>query len=46
MGCSYHHGDRHTDVLVYGGNKHRQSKFERHVMTDLIIFKFGKSSSV
>ena len=41
MGCSYHISDKHTDVLVYGGNKQRQSKFERHVMTDLVIFKFG-----
>ena len=41
MSCSYHVSDRQTHVIVYGGNKQRQSKFERHVMTDLLIFKFG-----
>ena len=41
MGCSYHIGERQTDVVVYGGNKQRQSKYERHVMTDVVIFRFG-----
>lgn len=32
-----------TDVIVYGGNKRRKSKYEKNVMTDLMIFRFGES---
>lgn len=34
--------ERQTDVVVYGGNKRRKTKFERNVMTNMIIFRFGK----
>ena len=42
MSCSYHIADRQTDVLVYGGNKQRKTKFERNVVTDLLVIKFGE----
>ena len=42
MSCSVHIQERQTDVLVFGRNKQRKSKFERNVMTDLMIFRFGK----
>ena len=41
--CASHfveHGQ--TDVVVFGGNKRRQTKFERNVITGLVIFRFGK----
>ena len=34
--------ERQADVVVYGGNKRRKTKFERNVMTDMIIFRFGE----
>ena len=43
MSCSYHIAEGQTDVLVFGGNKQRKTKFERNVMTDLLIFRFGES---
>ena len=42
MSCSYHITERQTDVLVFGGNKQRKTKFEKNVMTDLLIFRFGE----
>lgn len=33
--------ERQTDVIVYGGNKRRKSKYERNVMTDMVIYRFG-----
>ena len=42
MSCSYHIAEGQTDVLVFGGNKQRKTKFERNVMTDLLIFRFGE----
>ena len=42
MCASHYVGERQTDVVVYGGNKRRKSKFERNVMTDMIIFRFGE----
>ena len=42
MSCSYRIADRQTDVLVYGGNKQRKTKFEKNVMTDLLIIRFGE----
>ena len=42
MCASHFMGERQVDVVVYGGNKRRKSKFERNVMTDMIIFRFGK----
>lgn len=41
MACSYHIQDSQTDVIVFGGNIRRQSKFERNVVTLPIIFRFG-----
>ena len=41
MCTSHYRGGKQTDVIVYGGNKRRKSKFERNVMTDMIIFRFG-----
>ena len=46
MSCSYHKQERQTDVFLFGGNKQRKSKFERHVMTGLTIFHFGEQWSV
>ena len=42
MSCSYHKQERQTDVFVFGGNKQRKSKYDRHVMTGLMVFHFGK----
>ena len=43
MSCSYHHdGGMKSDAIAYGGNKRRQSKFDKHVMTDLRILRFGR----
>ncbi len=42
MCASYFRAERQADVVVYGGNKRRKSKFERNVMTDMLIFRFGK----
>ena len=42
MSCSYHITDRQADVFVFGGNKQRKTKFEKNVMTDLLIFRFGE----
>ena len=42
MACSCYYDGCQTDVLLYGGNKHRQSGSERHVMTGLTIFTHGK----
>ncbi len=44
MCCSYFRQDRMADVVVYGGNKRRKNKFERNVMTDMIIIRFGKGA--
>ena len=33
-----------TDIIIYGGNKRRESKFDRHVMTGLTILRFGKET--
>lgn len=33
--------ERQTDVVVYGGNKRRKSKYDRNVMTDMVIYRFG-----
>ena len=33
-----------TDIIIYGGNKRRESKFDRHVMTGLTILRFGKAT--
>lgn len=41
MTCSHHYGDMRTDVIMFGGNKRRQSKFDKHVMTALTVFRFG-----
>ena len=41
MSCSYHIQTKQTDVIVYGGNKQRKDKFDRNVMTDAVIFRFG-----
>ena len=41
MCCSHFVRENQTDVIVYGGNKRRKNKFERNVMTDMIIFRFG-----
>ena len=41
MCCSNFIEGQQTDVVVYGGNKRRKSKFERNVMTDMVIFRFG-----
>ena len=46
MSCSYHKQERQTDVFLFGGNKQRKSKFDRHVMTGLTIFHFGEQWSV
>ena len=42
MCCSYHIQDCQTDVIIYGGNKQRQSKFDRNVVASPIIIRFGK----
>ena len=42
MCASYFRAEKQADVIVYGGNKRRKSKFERNVMTDMLIFRFGK----
>lgn len=42
MACSYHIEHGLTDVLLFGGNKHRESKSEKHVMADLTVFSYGK----
>lgn len=42
MSCSYHIQDCQTDVIVFGGNKRRQSKFDRNVITSPVIIRFGK----
>ena len=42
MSCSYHITEQQTDVFVFGGNKQRKTKFERNVMTDLLIVRFGE----
>jgi hypothetical protein len=45
--CSSHFvGEGQTDVIVYGGNKRRKSKFERNVMTDMMIFRFGMKHGI
>jgi hypothetical protein len=41
MSCSYHVQDKQTDVVIYGGNKQRQHKFDRNVITCPVIVKFG-----
>lgn len=43
MCCSDHLQVKQTDVIIYGGNKQRQSKFDRNVITSPIIIRFGKS---
>ena len=51
MSCSSHERERgrererETEVVAFGGNKQRQNKFDRNVMTDLIIFRFGKRTT-
>lgn len=42
MSCSYHILDCQTDVIVFGGNKRRLSKFDRNVITSPVIIRFGK----
>ena len=42
MACSYHIEDNRTDVLLFGGNIRRRSQAEKHVVTGLTIFSFGK----
>ena len=46
MSCSFHIQERQTDVIVFGGNKQRKSKYDRHVMTDLMIFRFGREINI
>ena len=41
MTCSFFHDTMMTDIIIYGGNKRRESKFDRHVMTGLTILRFG-----
>lgn len=46
MCCSFFRQERMVDVIVYGGNKRRKSKLERNVMTDTLVVRFGKVSSL
>ena len=34
--------DGKSEILIYGGNIRRSSKYERHTVTDLTILSFGK----
>ena len=45
MCACYYRASRQVDVVVYGGNKRRKNKFERNVMTDMLIFRIGKPES-
>lgn len=42
MSCSYHMHDKQTDAIVYGGNKRRESKYDRNVTDVVAIFRFGE----
>ena len=37
----YHKHDCSTDVIVFGGNIQRKSKFDKHVVTETRVLKFG-----
>ncbi len=44
MCASHFVGERQADVIVYGGNKRRKTKFDKNVMTDMIVLRFGMNS--
>ena len=37
----YHNHDCSTDVIIFGGNIKRKSKFDKHVVTEARVLKFG-----
>ena len=39
--CNHYIHTRQTDVIIYGGNKQRKDKFDRNVMTNPLIIRFG-----
>ena len=40
----YHNHDYQTDVIIFGGNIQRKSKFDKHVVTEMRLLKFGELS--
>ena len=48
MTSSYYHSHNHcsTDVIIFGGNIQRKSKFDKHVVTETRVLKFGTYSCV
>ena len=42
MTSAYHRShDYSTDVIIFGGNIQRKSKFDKHVVTETRVLKFG-----
>ena len=37
----YCNHDYSTDVIIFGGNIQRKSKFDKHVVTETRVLKFG-----
>ena len=42
----YRNHDYCTDVIIFGGNIQRKSKFDKHVVTETRMLKFGKLCSI
>jgi len=38
----YRNHDYQTDVIIFGGNIQRKSKFDKHVVTEMRVLKFGE----
>ena len=38
----YRNHDYSTDVIIFGGNIQRKSKFDKHVVTETRVLKFGR----
>ena len=37
----YRSHDNSTDVIIFGGNIQRKSKFDKHVVNEMRVLKFG-----
>ena len=37
----YHDNNYSSDVIIFGGNIQRKSKFDKHVVTETRVLKFG-----
>ena len=42
----YCNHDYQTDVIIFGGNIQRKSKFDKHVVTEMRLLKFGESTFI